>query len=315
MISGSSDRLKGVACGLVSAFIWGAFPVITRFGIEHSSLDMHDITFLRYGVSGLILLPYLLKAGLKGLGWKPIVLMTIGIGAPYMLVVSHGLTHAPVESFAVITPGSMITFSVVCGAYSLKSRLSRRELAGIAAIIVGACLTGYSSFGHLSVGGPYAWAVFVLGGLMWSIYTVSTKVFSVNSLHATAIVSVFSMLFYFPFYIVMKGPSLLGAPAHEIITQAVYQGILVSTVALFFYSKAVFYLGPSIGSTFAALVPGSAVVLAAVVLGEQPGLVSLVGLCVVTLGMVLTLVHRSSPNRTIVNDTSEHRQPKPAFRD
>jgi drug/metabolite transporter (DMT)-like permease len=127
---------------------------------------------------------------------------------------------------------------------------------------------------------------------MWAIYTVSSKLYGVASLHATAIVSVFSVVLYVPVYVALQGDAILGAPLHDIAIQAVYQGIFVSTIALFFFSKAVFYLGPSLGSTFAALVPAAAVVLAGVVLGEQPTPLAIAGLAVVTLGMALTLVRR-----------------------
>jgi drug/metabolite transporter (DMT)-like permease len=298
MIQGPSHRLNGIVCGLLSSVIWGAFPVVTRLGIEHTPLDMYDITFIRYGVSAILLLPFLLSNGLKGLGWRQIALMVIGIGAPYMLVVSQGLTYAPVERFAVVTPGSMIIFSVVLSSYFLKSRLTRYELTGIAAIIAGACLIGFKSFHYPVFGNQYTYAIFVVGGLMWSIYTISTRVFSVDSMHATAIVSVFSTLLYLPFYILLKGSSILQAPPHDIIVQAVYQGVFVSTLALFFYSKAVFFLGPSIGSTFAALVPGMAVILAAPILDEQPSPLSIAGLAVVTVGMVLCLFGRPSQRPT-----------------
>lgn len=268
---------------------------MTRFGIERMPLDMYDVTFLRFGVSGLILLPFLLFIGLKGARWKEITLMVVGIGAPYMLVVSHGLTYAPVERFAVVTPGSMIIFSVVFSAYLLRFRLTRYELYGIAAIIVGVGLIGYKSLGS-AMGGEYAYTilVFLLGGLLWAIYTVSTKAFSVDSMRATAIVSVFSAIFYSPIYFLIKGSSLLHAPLHDVVVQGVYQGFLVSIVALFFYSKAIAYLGPAIGSTFAALVPGAAVILAALLLGEWPTSLSIAGLSVVTVGMILCLFGRPS---------------------
>lgn len=286
-----SGRVNGIACGLVSSAIWGAFPVMTRFGIQHTSLDMYDVTFLRYGVSGLILLPFLLITGLKGVGWKETALIVIGIGAPYMLIVSHGLTYAPVERFAVVTPGSMIIFSVVLSAYLLRVKLTSYEFCGVAAIIAGVGLIGYKSLAHSAIEGEYAHTilVFLLGGLLWSIFTISTKAFSIEPMRATAIVSVFSAIFYSPFYLLIKKSSILHAPMHDIVAQGFYQGIMVSIVALFFYSKAISFLGPAIGSTFAALVPAAAIVLAALVLGEWPTPLSVAGLGVVTVGMILCL--------------------------
>lgn len=288
-----------MVCGLVSSMIWGAFPVATRFGIERTPLDMYDVTFLRYGVSGLILLPFLLVNGLNGIGWGTIVLMVAGIGAPYMLVISHGLTYAPVERFAVVTPGSMIIFSFVLSAIFLRNRLGRYQILGIGAIIIGLGLIGYKGLYYSDADSSYAHTtlVFLLGGLLWSIYAVSTRVFSVESMHATVIVSVFSIISYFPVYVLVRGSAILHAPPYDIVVQGIYQGVLVSIVALFFYSKAVFFLGPSIGSTFAALVPGTAILLAALVLDEWPSGLSVAGLFVVTLGMSLCLLARAAATR------------------
>lgn len=296
MNRGPSDRLNGVLCGLAAALIWGAFPVATRFGIEHTSLDGYDITFIRFGVSGIILFPFLLASGLKGLGWKQVTLMVVGIGAPYMLIVSLGLTDAPVERFAVITPGSMIIFSVVLGAYFLNNKLTPREMVGVMTIVCGIFLIGYNSFGRPLPGSLYSFALFVLGGLMWATYTIATRRYNVGSMHATIVVSVYSMILYTPFYFLVKGDSFLQHSPRDLIFQAVYQGVLVSIFALFFYSKAVFLLGSTVGSTFAALVPGAAVVLAAIFLGEQLSALSIAGLSTVTLGMVLCLARGRRPS-------------------
>ena len=286
----SSNTMKGIICGLISALIWGAFPVITRLGIEHTTLDKYDITAIRYGVSGLILLPFLLRQGLMGVKWKAIILMVIGIGSPYMLVVAQGLTYAPVENFAVITPGSMIVFSVIASTIIFKSRLASSELAGVIIILAGIMLIGFDG---LQAKNLMIYCIFIFGGLLWSIYTVVTKIYSVKPFHATAIVSVFSMVIYLPFYFYFNGLRILAAPLHDVFIQAVYQGILVSIIALFFYSKAIYYLGPSKGSVFAAFVPGAAIVLASFILGELPGKTSIIGLCIVTAGMLLSLVRRN----------------------
>lgn len=286
------NRLNGILCGLASSLIWGAFPVMTRFGVSQTSLDASDITFIRYSVSGAILLPFLLRSGLRGLGWKEIALMVLGIGSPYMLVVSQGLTSAPVEHFAVITPGSMIMFSILISVFFLGARLSLKELSGIGLIMAGVGLVGYQNLQGATSGQYHTYFIFLLGGLLWSIYTVSTKQFSVTAFHATAVVSVFSMIIYLPIYLYFDCCNVFHAPLEDVMVQVVYQGILVSMIALFFYSKAVQLLGASIGATFAALVPGAAIVLATLVLGEPPSTISLLGLCVVTCGMIMTLFGR-----------------------
>jgi drug/metabolite transporter (DMT)-like permease len=286
MTSHSSNTVNGVICGVISALIWGAFPVVTRLGVGHASFDKYDITAIRFGISGLILLPFFLRQGLMGVEWTAIALLLAGIGPPYMLVVSHGLTYAPVQTFSVITPGSMIVFSVVASTILLKDKLPGRALAGIILVLAGIISIGFEDLHAENLG---IYLIFVLGGLLWATYTMSTRVFSVKPFHATTIVSVFSMATYVPFYCYFRGLQILEAPVRDVLVQVIYQGILVSIVALFFYSKAVHFLGPAKGSVFAAFVPGASVVLASIILGELPGVAAIVGICVVTVGMLFAL--------------------------
>lgn len=281
-------RLPGIACGLAAALIWGGFPVMTRLGVAYSSLDMYDVTFLRFAVSGVLLAPFLLR-GTGGAGAGAVAVMVAGIGAPYMLVVAHGLALAPVGLFAVLTPGTMILFSVLLSAWWLRSRLPLRQRFGIAAILAGACLAGAENL-KSAAGSGLAVGLFVLGGLLWALYTVSTRLFAIGPLRATAIVSVVSALFYSPIYFAMKGLEIFSAPADALLMQAVYQGVLVSILALYLYSKAVAVLGPVIGASFAALVPVFAVIEAWLLLGERPVAASLLGLAIVTVGMVSNLL-------------------------
>jgi len=282
-------RILGIGCGVLAALIWGGFPVMTRLGVSRSSLAPGDITFLRFAVSGLILLPVLLRQGFGGLGVKPVALMVAGIGAPYMLVIAAGLSRAPVGLFAVLTPGSMIAFSAILSAVLLRERLSALQRTGIAAILIGVAVTGSAALMGMAEDG-LAVALFLFGGLLWASYTLTTRLFKVGPLRATAIVSVVSALLYSPVYFAIKGLSVLDARPFDLVAQAAYQGLFVSILALYLYSKGVSLLGPTIGATFAALVPVLAVIEAALLLGEEPHPAALAGLVIVVAGMAASLV-------------------------
>ncbi len=89
----TSKRMAGLLYGLGAAVIWGGFPVMTRFGVTSSGLDMYDVTFIRFAVASLLTFPVLIKA--RWPDWRVTGLLTLGIGAPYILVVSDGLARAP----------------------------------------------------------------------------------------------------------------------------------------------------------------------------------------------------------------------------
>lgn len=273
---------------------------MTRLGVAHSSLDVLDVVFLRFIVAGMVLLPVLVLHRSGGPGPLAVVLMVAGIGAPYMLVVGSGLSLAPVGLFAIVTPGTMIVFAAIGGAFFAGERLTAMQRYGIAAIVAGLAIAG---FDHLrsATGAGIAIALFLVGGLLWAAYTVTTRVCAVGALRATALVSVISALTYSPVYFWFRGSALLSAPVGEIALQAFYQGVMVSIFALYFYSKAVSLLGSAPGAAFAALVPVLAVVEAALLLGEAPDAVLLGGLGIVTLGMAVSLLAPRAPPAPIAS--------------
>lgn len=288
----------GVACGVGSALIWGAFPVMTRLGVAYAPLDALDIVFIRYFFSGLLLAPFLLRKGLGGIPWWGLALVVLGIGAPYMLVVAQGLRQAPVEQFAAIVPASMIVFSLAISMLLLRTRLRRNEWLGIALIVVGMAVVALHSMRTAGLGAAQAYGLFLLGGLLWAVYTVTAKALCRSAFHATAIVSVLSMLVFAPLYLHTKGLALMAQPLQLLLPHIVYQGFFVSILALYLYSQAVLLLGPAVGSLFAALVPGLATVIAALFLHEQPALATIAGLLLVTLGMGVALFRaRPAPAR------------------
>lgn len=280
----------GILAGLGAAAIWGAWPVASRFGVQQTLSPM-DLTMLRFLVAGLMLLPIVVLKGHGGLGWGRALVLAIGAGAPYMLVTSSGFLFAPAGHGGLMIPGVMLTTSTICGWLVLKDAPDRVRwigliivLSGVATIASAAILetTGFDTLwkGHL---------LFVAGGLLWASYTVASRKWAVSPLHATALVSVVSMIFFAPVYLFQRGPVLFDAPIGELVFQGLAQGVFSAVLALLLYTKAVAALGAGRAAVFGALVPGLAALFAYPALGEVPSARHLVGLGLVAIGTVLAL--------------------------
>ena len=284
-----NDSLStGMLYGTLAALIWGAWPVVSRFGVQHS-LGVADVTALRFAVAGLLLLPLVWRRGLAGLGWAPALILAAGAGVPYVLVTVGGLALAPAGHAGVIVPSCMLTFSALGSWLFLGDRPDRTRLTGLAVIIAGVVLIGWDG---LSGGGLAVWTgdlMFVAGGLCWATYTVAARYWSVDPLHATALVSVISMLLYLPAYLLFGEPQIFTAPLEETLFQGLFQGLFAAVLALLFYTRAVALLGAARGAIFAALVPGFALLMAYPALGEVPSGRGLLGVAVVTAGMFAAL--------------------------
>jgi drug/metabolite transporter (DMT)-like permease len=254
-----------------------------------NALDAWDVTALRFGVAGLILLPLFARRGFGALGPLRGAFLVVGAGAPYVLLTAGGLAFAPAGHMGIITPSCMLLCSTLGGAWILGEPLLAARLLGVGAITAGLVALGWDG---LANHGDLTWlgdTMFALGGLFWASYTIASRKWSVEPLHATAVVGVLSMALYVPGYAWLAGDGIVAAPWRDLVIQGVFQGVLSAVVALLFYTRAVAILGAARGAVFAALVPAFSLLVAIPLLRETPTGLQLVGVAIVTVGMVLAL--------------------------
>jgi drug/metabolite transporter (DMT)-like permease len=257
--------------------------------LASSALDAWDVTALRFGVAGLLLLPLFARRGLAELRLLPALFLACGAGAPYVLLTAGGLAFAPAGHMGLITPSCMLLCSTVGSYLVLKDPLTSNRIVGVLAITLGLLALAWDG---LANHGDLTWlgdAMFALGGLFWASYTIGSRVWRVEPLHATAVVGVLSMALYLPGYAALAGRDLITAPWREIVIQAVFQGVLSAVVALLLYTRAVAILGAARGAVFAALVPTFSLLIAIPLLHELPTHLQLAGVVLVTIGMVFAL--------------------------
>lgn len=274
-----------MGAGLSTALIWGAWPVYSRVGVV-DGLSALDLSVLRFGVAGLVLLPLVIRKGLGGLRVWQAVLLTIGAGTPYVLASITGLSFAPASHGGIIIPGTMLMASTLGGWLILKDRPNRTRLVGLSLILAGVAFIGLDGW---ETGDSNAWigaGFFMLSGLLWAVYTIGVKSFGADPFQATAVVSVMSMVSIMPFWLISGSDAVLHADLVPLLAHAGFQGILVAIGALYLYSVAVAYFGAGQGALFSALVPSVAVILAVPVLGELPSPLNIAGLLLTTMGML-----------------------------
>lgn len=279
----SGGAARGVVYGLLAAAIWGAWPVVSKLGVQQA-LSAWEIAALRFGVAGLALLPVAWR-GLEGLGWRTAGVLALGAGAPYTLLAVGGLSFAPASHAGVILPSCTMLFSFLGSWLFLGDRPTPARAAGVAVISAGVVLMGWS--GLTAGSGPAVLVgdlMFVGGGLLFATYTLVARHRRVAPLQAAAAVSVVSLLLYAVPFLLLHAPRWAGAPS--LLLQAVFQGLLAAVLALVFHTRAVAILGVARGALFPALVPGVAALLAYPALGEAPGAAQLAGLAIVSVGIL-----------------------------
>lgn len=282
---------SGYLWGLGAAAIWSGWWTVTRFGVVND-LPASDLAALRFGISGLLLLPIVWRQRRAIAPTAPWLLlaMAAGAGAPYALITSTGVALTSAGLGGAITVGLLPAFTLILSAVFLGETVTRALAKGVTCILAGAgcVIAGTWNSGH----GGYGLCLFILGALLWAGYTVSLKKTGLPALTATALVCVASLTAYTPFWLMTSGPArLLAAAPAGLLLQVLYQSLLSAMGALYCYGRTIRLLGAARASVFAATVPLFSVVIAALLLHEYPTVLEGAGAVLLTAGAIVAAVN------------------------
>ncbi|MCK1741320.1 DMT family transporter [Bradyrhizobium sp. 139] len=282
---------RGVVwAGLAVAILSGWF-VVTRLGLRHE-MRIWDVVALRFGEGALILTPVWLfgPARLPARAWLQGVLLAVLWGAPFILLVAIGLQLTTATLTSTVTPTLMPVFAGFIAWALIGETPSVRRLGGYALIVCGllALVYGYvDRTGPVDAVGAIA---LVAAAVLWALYTLRLRRTSLTPLQAAALICFWSAAIYLPVYFALGLSNLAKAPAGELAFQSLYQGIMMSVVAIYAFNRAVASLGARAASAIIALVPVTSTALAVPVLDEWPPLISAVAICVIALGVIFAAV-------------------------
>jgi drug/metabolite transporter (DMT)-like permease len=282
----SADYTRGALCGLGAACIWSGWIVVARLGLR-TSVTPWDIAALRFGVSGLLLLPYLWRKGLamERLGWVGLAALVLGCGAPMVLLVNAGLLFAPAAHAGALFSGVVPIMVALLAAPILHEAFTSTKRFGLALVLAGVIGIVWSAGGTIGTQQNIGHLLFLGGALLWACYTVAMRRARLDGLHAAAIAAVGTLVLYLPVYAVVAGASLFKAPPTDIALQAFVQGFLTAVISLVLYGRAVSILGASSGAAFPALCPAMTAVLAIPILCEWPTAIDCIAIILISGGV------------------------------
>ncbi|WP_186294447.1 DMT family transporter [Bradyrhizobium guangdongense] len=283
----SPQYLQGALCGIAAVSIWSGWIVVARLGLR-TSLTPWDIAALRFGVAGVLLLPYVWRRGLAidRLGWSGLVAIVLGGAAPVFLA-NAGLLFAPAAHAGAFFPGVMPLMVALLAAGLLQEPFTRTKRIGFAFILPGVLAIAWGSGGEVGSLQNLGHGLFLGAGLAWALYTIAMRKARLDGLHAAAISAVGSMCLYLPVFALLPGSKLASAPWGDLALQAVVQGVLTAIVSLLLFGRAVSILGASSGAAFAALCPAMTAVLGIPILGEWPSLLDWVAISLISAGVYI----------------------------
>ncbi len=283
-----SNIQRGVLCGIAAAFIWSLWPVASRYAVQQE-LNAFDIVALRYITAGIIFIPVCLRYNLKQVNWWHVILLSITVGAPHVMLASVGVFYAPAGHAGVLIPGAMLVIATLGAWLCFKERPDKNRWLGLGAIAIGLLLTGLQFFDKVNTTILLGDLCFVIAGITWGGYTLLFRHSKMDGTLVTALVSIVSLVIYVPLYFISGISELAAASWNEIVFQMFFQGLVSAVLALLFYTKAVEYLGAVRGALFTAIQPGLTILLAFPLLDEVPTTNEIIGMVILSVGMIWAL--------------------------
>ena len=306
-----SPRSIGILAALVTVIIWSSFIVIARASADPThggTLKPFDIVYARLLGAGVVLLPVgwwmVRQDRARGIGQSslfglsPLPLRQTGWtgvfgGSLYAALIYYGFVFAPAAHASVLLPGSLPLWTALLAAAVLGTRVTAARATGLVLIVGGGALVGGASLLQAFDGGD-VWkgdVLFVLAALSWSAYSVLVRLFSLDAVRATAAVTVFAFLVFVPLYTVLLLAGLvpsrvLEAPLRELLFQALFQGVGSVVISGITFTRMIQHFGPVRSTMITAVVPGLSALGAVLLLGEPMQWNLLLGLAMVTAGIV-----------------------------
>jgi drug/metabolite transporter (DMT)-like permease len=282
----------GIVCGTLAALAWAAGFVVAKHGIQ-IGFSPADLAFHRFFWSGLLVLPLIVREGLRdlgGVGWGRGFVMSILSGPPQSLLAYSGFILVPLGHGTTIQPACAALSGLVLASLVLHEKPGFQRILGGAIIIGGLLMFGAESLA--TIGGPGVGGdlLFATAGLFWATFGTLLRLWNVPGTRAVMAVGAVSTIVFAPIYLFIYGLNALAQHSFfENLLQAVVQGGLAGSLPIYLFAHAVIALGGGRAATFPALVPVFGVIIGFVALGVVPTLAQVAGMLIVLVGFQFTV--------------------------
>ncbi|NVC61550.1 DMT family transporter [Vibrio sp. 05-20-BW147] len=287
--------LQGYLAIGTTLLLWSGFFLSLKGG-ANSLLQPADIALCRFLIPALLLLPMLMKSHseVNAVPLRYWLGMFVGSGLPYLLVASSAMHYVPVSHGSALVPGTLPLFVTSIAVILFKQPLSTHRIAGLALVLVGIALfvvpnlgsSGNSTEtqGHL---------LFLLGSLMWAVFTICARVANLNPLLTSATIALASLVTlviaigfgWLPSYLAVTPIS--NWPTNDLIGHLLTQGLGAGLIAAFSYLYAVKTLGAERSAAFGSATPVIATLLAIPIFSEMPNTITWAALFLVSAGSLV----------------------------
>ena len=192
---------------------WAAGFVAAKHGIQ-VGFSPADLAFHRFFWSGLLMLPLIVREGLRdlgGIGWGRGFVMSILSGPPQSLLAYSGFILVPLGHGTTIQPACAALSGLILASLVLHEKPTFQRIIGGAIIIAGLLVFGAESLATIGSHGVGGDLLFATAGLFWATFGTLLRLWNVPGTRAVMAVGAVSVIVFAPVYLFIYGVSALGA--------------------------------------------------------------------------------------------------------
>ena len=277
-----------IALFLALYLIWGATYAIVKIGLQHA--PPLTFTTLRAAIAGVALVAYALAVGRRfprdaATHRVALVLGALNV-AGFLALFNLGLSHVSAGESSILTYTQPLLVSILAWLW-LGERLSTRAVLGLGVGFLGVVAV---MAGKVQLAGefPLLGYTYALGGAVaWTLGTVyfRARQAKIDLLWATALQSLYGAVPLLALALILERPAL--TPSFELVWTAAFNGLGSSGIAYVIWFYLLRHRPAGEVSSYIFMVPFFAVLFGALILGEQLGIISILGGALVLVGIAL----------------------------
>lgn len=283
------QQLLGLSAALVTVLIWSSYFLSLRIGAL-TPLTLVELTFFRYAVPGLLLLPIFVKSFNDYKKVSPIYLLGIilGGGLPFFLLSAYGIQLTQVAYGSTLIPGTVPLFVTLLAVLIYKQPLPAFRKWGLFSIVCGIATMIIYAGGSWDTNLLQGQVIFLVCAFLWAMFTISIRQSGLAPLKVAALAALPNGVLVL-LWIIITNPELgySALPMSAVLGQLVVQGVIVGIFSGLCFSAAIVRIGAEKTSAIGAATPAVATFLATIMLGEQMHISLLLGMVLVISGVVL----------------------------
>ena len=293
---------------IITALLFGSMEVACKVG--GASLDPFQLTFLRFAIGGLVLLPFAIvemrRRKVRISGKDLLQLAGVGtLGIPISMVLFQmSIMSSNASTVSVLICTSPFFVMLFAHLYT-DEKLNREKLTVLGIALIGIVFMlrpwdvqeGNSMFGMV---------LMLLAAFFFGAYTVAGKalVSRMGLMAQTSFSFLIGSLILLGIILFMGRPVLAGVPDNLPII--LYVGIMVTGLGYFCYFKSIAMSDAATGSFAFFLKPAIAPVLARIILGETILWNTVAGIVLILIASLLNIMGQKK--RSAQQRAMEHRK-------